>query len=94
MTSFSSGGITPPGQSPPFAVVTPTDHTAWIVIATALGLSWVLLFGCGRLFVRCTVNPGFALDDASFAASTVSLHNLWLQPVCRVLGSHTSVRPR
>ena len=73
MASSSSGFPVPPGQHPPFAVVTDTDHTAWILVATAVGLSCVFLFSGIRIFVRSTISPGFDLDDASLAASTVSL---------------------
>ena len=33
----------PTGYSAPFAVVTDSDHTAWLLIATALGLCLILL---------------------------------------------------
>src|SRR5271155_4676800 len=75
MSSPSTGFSVPSGQNPPFAVVTDTNHTAWIIIATALGLACVLLFSCIRIFVRCTISPGVGLDDAFLAAATVSLKN-------------------
>lgn len=56
-------------------MVTDTDHTAWIIIATGLGLSCVLLFGGIGIFVRYTISPRFRLDNASLAASTISLSN-------------------
>lgn len=65
--------IIPDGYSPPFAVVTDTDHTAWIYIATALGLALILLFGGIRVIVRGSICPGIGLDDYFLAASTVSL---------------------
>ncbi len=61
----------PEGQAPPFAVVTPTDHSAWIIIATAFGLSCVLLFSFIRLFIRLTIAPPFGLDDAFLGSATV-----------------------
>jgi hypothetical protein len=69
----SLGLIIPPGYSPPLAVVTDNDHTAWLIIATTLGLSLTLLFGGIRIFVRWTVSPGVGLDDGSLAVATVSL---------------------
>jgi hypothetical protein len=67
-----SGFIVPPGQHPPLAVVSKNDHTAWIILATAIGLSCVLIFGAVRIVVRRTISPGARLDDAFLAASTVS----------------------
>lgn len=72
MSSPSSGFSVPSGYSAPFAVVTDTDHSAWLIIATALGLSWTLLFAAIRIFIRRTIAPGVGLDDASLAAATVS----------------------
>lgn len=67
----STGDFTvPPGHYPPFAIVSPTDHTAWILIAAALGLSWALLTGVIRIFVRLTISPGAGLDDASVGVAT------------------------
>ena len=41
-----------PGHLPPLSTVTPTDHSAWILIATSLGLVYTLIFGGLRTFVR------------------------------------------
>ncbi len=67
-----SSSFSAPSYSAPFAVVTDTDHSAWLIIATALGLSWSLLFGAIRVFIRWTIAPGVGLDDVSLAAATVS----------------------
>lgn len=72
-SSSGDGFIIPPGYSPPFAIVTDSDHTAWILIATALGLACSLLFGGIRTFVRCTICPGVGWDDVLLASATVSL---------------------
>lgn len=72
--------VVPEGQSPPFAVVTPTDHSAWIIIATALGFSCVLLFSFIRLGVRLTIAPPFGLDDVFLGAATVSLPSIRYMP--------------
>ncbi|KAF2166647.1 hypothetical protein M409DRAFT_23278 [Zasmidium cellare ATCC 36951] len=60
----------PNGYSTPFAVVTDTDHGAWIIIATALGLSQILLFAGIRAFVKCVINPGLAFDDTMVFTAT------------------------
>lgn len=57
-------------QYSPFAVVSETDHTAWIIIAAAIGIPIILIFGGIRLAVRQPVNIG--LDDALIGGSTVS----------------------
>lgn len=61
----------PPGYSPPLAVVSDNDHTAWIVISAALGLAWTLLFAAIRVFVRWTATQGFGLDDVFLGLATV-----------------------
>lgn len=60
----------PDGYSAPFAVVTDADHGAWIIIATALGLSQILFFAAIRIFVKCIINPGLALDDGMIFTAT------------------------
>lgn len=61
----------PPGQSAPFATVTPTDHSAWIIISTALGLSMSLPFAAIRVFIRSATKHGYGKDDYLLAAATV-----------------------
>ncbi len=68
-----SAFIVPDGHAPPFASVTPTDHSAWIIIGTAFGLSCVLLFSVIRICARTSNAPRFALDDAFLASATVGL---------------------
>ena len=70
-STTTSGVVIPPGSSPPFYQVTDDDHTAWIIITTALCLCWVLLFAGIRVLIRYTITPGFGLDDATVAISTV-----------------------
>lgn len=72
MSNSNTGISVPPGQYPPFAVVTDTDHTAWVIISTALGLAYTLLFGAIRIFSRYTTTRNFGLDDFLLAAATVS----------------------
>jgi hypothetical protein len=61
----------PAGQYPPFAVVTETDHSAWIIIAATLCLSCILLFSLINLFIRRTTSVRVGLDEACLASSTV-----------------------
>ncbi|KAI5206250.1 hypothetical protein E4T38_03889 [Aureobasidium subglaciale] len=62
--------IVPPGSSRPFAVVSDVDHSAWVIIATALGLSWSLTFGVMRVIVRATTRQRHGVDDYALAVST------------------------
>ena len=73
MSTSNYGPIVPEGQYPPFAVVTPDDHSAWIIIAAALGLASSFVFGAIRVFVRQTISPQYGLDDIALASSTVLL---------------------
>jgi len=68
----------PDGQYPPFEVVTDTNHAAWIIIATSMGLSFVLLFSGIRIFNRYMISPRVGLDDSFLAISTVRTHSVWL----------------
>lgn len=52
MSSPRSDFFVPPGYSAPLAVVTDTDHSARLFIATVLGLSWTLLFAAIRIFIH------------------------------------------
>ena len=63
----------PPGQTPPFAVVTSTDHRAWIFIAAALGIVMKVLASAIRVFVRYTSKSSWGLDDFLLPISTVSM---------------------
>jgi hypothetical protein len=54
----------PDGYYPPFAVVTDTDHGAYIIIAVSLI----------RIFLRITFLQRAGLDDTFLAAGTVSGH--------------------
>ncbi len=56
----------------PFFQVTPNDHTAWIAIATALGLCCTLVTLLIRVFVRFTISPPFGRDDFLMFSATAS----------------------
>ena len=69
--SSSFGKSVPPGQFPPFAIITPSDHTAWIIISAALGLAVTLVFAGIRVFIRTTSNYTYDVDDYLVAVATV-----------------------
>jgi hypothetical protein len=60
MATVSHSPLVLPGHFPAFATVTPTDHSAWILIATILGLVCTLVFGALRVLVRVR---SIGLDD-------------------------------
>lgn len=67
----TTGLVVPLGQSPPFAVVTSTDHSAWIIVATALGLACVLVF-CGiKAFARGSLGKEINYDEICLGTATV-----------------------
>ena len=57
-------------QHPAFATVSDSDHTAWIIICTIIGIPIILVFGVIRYAIRRAVD--FGLDDGFAAAATVS----------------------
>lgn len=65
------GPVVPEGQYPPFAVATPDDQSAWIIVAAALGLVCSLFFGGLRLLIRLTIHREFGLDDFTLGAATL-----------------------
>lgn len=62
----------PDGYYPPYAVVTDTDHGAYIIIAASLGMTFVLVSSAIRIFLRFSFAQRAGLDDAFLAAATVS----------------------
>ncbi|ETN43603.1 uncharacterized protein HMPREF1541_02762 [Cyphellophora europaea CBS 101466] len=67
---MDSTSTTPEGFTPPLAILTPTDHTAWIYIASILGLCCFMLFGAVRVLVRTMFTGSFGNDDYFFYAAT------------------------
>lgn len=61
----------PDGYYPPFAVVTDTDHGAYIIIAVTLGTTLVLISSFIRAFIRISFAQRAGLDDAFLGAATV-----------------------
>jgi hypothetical protein len=67
--SSTYGPVLPPGQSPPFAIVTPKDHEVWI-----FGLACFLFFGAIGGMVRWTTGRGFWTDGfVLYAATTIAV---------------------
>lgn len=66
-----SGIVVPPGQHGPFSTITSTDHSAWIIISSALGLCLSLLFAAIRVFIRSGMKQGYKKDDLLLAVATV-----------------------
>lgn len=61
----------PDGYYPPYAVVTDTDHGAWIIIAVALGITFVIISSLIRIFLRISFVQRPGLDDTFLAFATV-----------------------
>ena len=60
-----------PYRHPPLLTVTPTDHTAWIVITAILGICCALVTALLRIFVRAVISPPFGHDDTVVLVATV-----------------------
>ncbi|KAL9000492.1 MAG: hypothetical protein Q9169_000785 [Polycauliona sp. 2 TL-2023] len=60
-----------PFRHPPLLEVTPTDHTAWIAIATVLGLCCAVVTALLRIFVRLVISPPFGHDDTVVLVATL-----------------------
>jgi hypothetical protein len=63
----------PDGYYPPFAVVTDTDHGAYIIIAVTLGTTLVLISSFIRAFIRISFAQRAGLDDTFLGAATVGV---------------------
>lgn len=62
-----------PNHHPPLLKVTPTDHSAWVAIATALGLCCAFVTLLLRAFVRVVISPPFGHDDTTILTATVAI---------------------
>jgi len=69
--SQSSELHVPDGYYPPYAVVTDTDHGAYIIIVAALGITFVIISSLIRIFLRISFVQRPGLDDTFLAAATV-----------------------
>ena len=65
----------PKGYNPPFAVITDHDHSAYLIIACALGIALVSLFIVIHVFLRSAFGHGFGSDDTVLFLATVSWLN-------------------
>src|SRR6266480_4820481 len=72
MASNATEGL-PPGDSPPLAIITSSDHSGVVLITTALAFSFTLVSLLIRIFIRFEHrNPSY--DDLICAFATVSQH--------------------
>lgn len=69
MSSQPSGLL--PGQSAPLTIITSTDRSGLILIATALGLIFALVSLLIRAYVRYEFSRQFARDDAVLTVAVV-----------------------
>lgn len=65
----------PEGYNPPFAVITDHDHSAYLIIACALGIALVSLSIVIHVFLRTAFGHGFGWDDTVLFLATVSRPN-------------------
>lgn len=61
----------PPGYHKPFTTVTPSDQTAWIVVAAILGIVYMVVAGLLRLWARHERRVDLGLDDLFCGVATV-----------------------
>ena len=61
----------PDGYYPHYALVTDTDHSGIIIIAVALGITFVILSSLIRIFLRISFVQRPGLDDTFLAVATV-----------------------
>ena len=69
MSSQATGLL--PGQSPPLTVITSTDHSGFVLIATTLGLVFTLVSLLIRVYVRYECSNSFARDDVAVTVAGV-----------------------
>ena len=60
-----------PGQTPPLAIVTPTDQRGVLFIVTALCLGSSLVSLIIRAYVRIEISRSYGHDDFSVAIASV-----------------------
>ncbi|OGM40971.1 hypothetical protein ABOM_010488 [Aspergillus bombycis] len=54
-----------------YVQVTPDDHSAFIIIAVLIGLSWSVLIIGIRVYLRLKLNPPFGWDDVAALFGTI-----------------------
>lgn len=60
----------PAGYSPPAFANTPEDRGGWVVIASGVGLVFILLFASLRLYTRYPFRSRLLYDDLAIIVST------------------------
>jgi len=70
-TSTYGPGSVPTGQSAPFVIATPTNHSADIVIVAATGVALILVTLVIRVYIRYSFSGPWLVDDTVFALATV-----------------------
>lgn len=63
----------PDGYSPPAYANTSEDHGGWAIIASGVGLVFILLFASIRLYTRYPFRSRLLYDDVAIMISTVRL---------------------
>lgn len=58
-------------QSPPLAVITPTNHGGFITITAAVGMTFAICATLMRVYARAAINGPWGHDDSVLAVSTV-----------------------
>jgi len=61
-----------PGQSAPFTVITSTDQSGVVLIATSLGLGFAIISILLRIFIRLEFRNQIAKDDVLAFSAMVS----------------------
>jgi hypothetical protein len=61
-----------PGQSPPLTIITSTNQSGVVLIATTLGLIFGLISLLIRIFIRLEFRTGFSRDDILAAVAMVT----------------------
>jgi len=68
----SNGTDLLPGEAPPLTVITSTDRSGIVLIATALSLAFALISLLIRLFIRLEFRHPFSRDDVAATLAMVS----------------------
>jgi hypothetical protein len=70
-TATLAPGTVPSGQSAPFLIASPTDHSADIVLVAAMGIVLILITFAIRVYIRFNFSGPWLADDTVFALATV-----------------------
>jgi len=68
-----------PGQSAPIAIITATDQSGIVLIATALALAVALTSLLMRVYMQLQIRHQFSHDDFITMGSIVSRNEVWNQ---------------